>query len=292
MKKQTLAYCALLFSCAIWGASFYIIKDTVASIHAIPLVSYRFLFAGLLLFPWVFPHRSELKRAAAPGLMLGGTLWGICILQNWGLHFTSASNSAFITGLFILFIPFLQRFLGGPWIDGRQLISIVLACIGLWFITGGINGFNRGDLMTLACAFFCAIHVLLADRFSKAQLMALHLAFVQFMVVGVLSLGLSLFMGLSFSVTNQAAYGAIGFLILFPSLIAFFLQLRAQRYLSPLHASLILSIEPVFAAAFAWTLGGEEMTFKVIIGGSLILTGVFTHQFIQAKEKNSGYLSS
>ena len=127
-----------------------------------------------------------------------------------------------------------------------------------------------------------------ADRFMKAGLDPYVICCQQFLVVGVLSLLAATVLDLPFTVRSTAALATIVFLALFPSLSAFVIQMLAQRVAPPLRVSLIFSLEPVFAAIFAWTLGGEIFTVRGAAGGlliacALVLSGLPTPRILQRK---------
>lgn len=263
-----LLYCAL-----IWGSTFFIVKDVVASVDPLALVGYRFVLSALALAPWALtrPRPGNLVRE---GMVLGALLLLLYATQTAGLRYTTASNSAFITGTFIFFIPmfllvfFRQKPTGGQW------TAVSLAGAGLWLLTGGLSGFNKGDALTIFAAMAYAGHLLGTDRYVRAQDDTVLLAFHQFWFCGVSSLVLCAATGGSFAVPSASAWGWIVFLALLPNLSAFFIQIKAQRHTPPIKVGLIFSLEPVFAAVFAWTVGGESFSGRRACGGLLILTGM------------------
>ncbi|MEK7382999.1 MAG: DMT family transporter, partial [Elusimicrobiota bacterium] len=141
-----LVYCA-----AVWGATFFMVKDALSGADPIAFVAIRFLLSALLLAPWALsrPSRARHLRESA---ILSVMLFLLYVTQTVGLGYTSASNSGFITGLFVLFVPlFLFVFLGqSP--TRVQRVSTALALAGLWLLTGGIRSANFGDLITLVAA--------------------------------------------------------------------------------------------------------------------------------------------
>jgi len=263
-----LFYCAL-----IWGSTFFIVKDIVSAVDPLALVGYRFLLSALALAPWALTRRRP-GNLLREGMVLGSLLLLLYATQTAGLLHTTASNSAFITGTFIFFIPlFLLIFLGQKPTIG-QWTAVSLAGGGLWLLTGGISGFNRGDALTVFAAMAYAGHLLATDRYVRGQDDTVLLAFHQFWFCGAASLVLCGATGASFAVPSAASWGWIFFLAIFPNLSAFFIQIAAQRHTSPIKVGLIFSLEPVFAALFAWTLGGEEFSSRRASGGGLIIGGI------------------
>jgi drug/metabolite transporter (DMT)-like permease len=262
-----LVYCA-----AVWGATFFMVKDALAGVDPVALVAHRFFLSALLLAPWALtrPARARHLKESA---VLAVLLFLLYVSQTIGLGYTSASNSGFITGLFVIFVPlFLLAFLGRP-PTAVQWGSSALALGGLWLLTGGVRSANFGDAITLIAAATYAAHLLATDRYVRADADTLVLAFHQFWMTGVLSALYGAATGRSFAVSGRSA-GTIVFLAVVPTLSAFFIQMRAQKFTAPVKVSLIFSLEPVFAAAFAWTLGGERFAPARAAGGALIVAAM------------------
>ncbi len=264
----------LLYAALIWGATFVIVKGALAGIDPITMVGYRFLMAGSVLLVWLIIKRQSLFKDFGKGLALSVILWGLYASQTVGLKYTTAANSGFITGLFVLFVPIflITIFKSRPTV--MELIASVVSLSGLWVLTGGLREINFGDALTLISAMTYALHLLYSDRFMKGGLDPIRISCQQFLLVGVFSIIMSAATGRSFGVANGATWWAVIFLALLPTLSAFVIQMFAQKLTSPLRVSLIFALEPVFAAIFAWTVGGEVFTRQGAIGGSFIFAGL------------------
>lgn len=268
-----LAEAGLLYCAAVWGATFYMIKDALAGVHPVTLVAHRFLVSAALLLPWV-AMRKRPWILLKEGAVLAALLAALYVSQTAGLAYTTASNSGFITGLFIFFVPlFLLIFFRRP-PTRAQWLSVGVALAGLWLLTGGIREFNRGDALTILSAVTYAAHLLATDRFVKEDADPILIAFHQFWMTGLACLLLSLGMGYPLSVTTRSAAWVIGFLAVIPTLSGFYIQMLAQKKTDPLKVSLIFSLEPVFGAIFAWTLGGEGFIPGKAVGGGLIFSAM------------------
>ncbi len=269
-RHQILAEIGLLYAAAIWGATFFIVKDVLAQIDPIVLVGYRFAFAGILLAGYLAIKRTPMLTGLKDGIILGVILWALYIPQTIGLGYTSAANSGFITGLFVVIVPILAYALfrkkPSPW----EAVALLLSLAGLWFLTGGISGMNFGDLITLIAAFFYALHLLYCDKYMKAGRDPIVISVQQFLLVGALSFATAWIFDLPFSMGDRTTILTVIFLTLLPTLSAFLIQLYAQKLTSPFRVSLIFALEPVFAAIFAWTLGGEQFVVRSAAGGLLI----------------------
>lgn len=278
IKKKYFADLGLLYSSIIWGTTFFIVKDTVNYIDPVTLCAYRFLLAALIFIPYLLLKGKPLFTNIKEGCLLGLFLWLIYISQTIGLKYTTASNAAFITGLFVAFIPFFLLIFFKTLPSVFQIIAVFIALLGLWFLTGGLKEFNIGDLITLVTAISYALHVLFADKFVKKKCDPYILCFQQFFFVGILSLIVSLLFHLPLSIKKQETIGVIFFLTIFPTISAFLIQLVAQKITPAIKVSLIFALEPVFGAIFAWTLGGESYTINQIIGGLLVFTAIAVHE--------------
>ena len=271
--RRRLLDLGLLYCSLIWGATFFLVKDSLAQVDPVTLVAYRFLISAAVMLPWVVA-RPRPGRLLKEGLILGALLMILYVSQTAGLKHTTASNSAFITGLFVFFVPlFLLLFLRKPPAPG-QWAAVGLAVAGLWLLTGGVGGVNRGDVLTLLAAVTYAAHVLVTDLYVRRDADLVLLAFHQFWFCGVACLIMALAAGSPLTVGTPRTWGTILFLALFPNVIAFYVQMVAQKETPPLKVSLIFSLEPVFAAIFAWTVGGESFALRKAAGGLLILSGM------------------
>ena len=155
-----------------------------------------------------------------------------------------------------------------------EWIASAISITGLWILTGGLRDVNFGDIITLLSAVTYALHVLYSDKYMKAGVDPFTISCQQFLLVGVFSLTAAALFDLPFAVGSAYAWWVILFLALFPSLSAFVIQMIAQKYTSPLKVSLIFALEPVFAAMFAWTLGGEKVVAHRALGGLLIFVAL------------------
>ncbi len=282
-KSRLLAETGLLYAAAIWGATFFIVKDVIAAVDPVVLVGYRFLIAGILLAVYLLLRRESLLTGLRDGIILGIILWLLYVPQTIGLKYTTAANSGFITGLFVVFVPLLAYFLFRKFPSRWEYLAIALSVVGLWFLTGGIHGMNFGDLITLVCALFYALHLLYCDKYIKAGRDPMVISCQQFIFVGILSFVTAVILDLPLEVTSPSAWWTIIFLTLFPTISAFVIQLYAQKMTSPFRVSLIFTLEPVFAAIFAWTLGGETFILRSALGGLLIFAAMIIAELPSAK---------
>lgn len=275
----------LLLTAAIWGSAF--VAQRVGMDHVGPFTfnGVRFALGALSLVPLilVMPKPGPSAGPGAPkalvtgGLLAGSALYFGASLQQVGLVHTTAGKAGFITGLYVVIVPLMglfwrQRPDMGTW------VGAVLAAVGLYFLSV-TDQFTiaLGDFLVLLGAFFWAGHVLLLGWLSP-RVDTLRLAFVQFIVCSVLSLGTA------FAVETVALSGILNAAlpILYGGLgsvgIAYTLQVVAQKDAKPAHAAIILSMESPFAALAGFLLLGEILAGRSIVGCTLMLAGMLLSQ--------------
>lgn len=278
-KKKAFADIGLFYAAAIWGSTFIVVKSALTGIDPVIMVAYRFLLAGAVMVPFILWSGRKLFDGLGRALFLSVILALLYLPQTIGLKYTTASNSGFITGLFVFFIPLFLRTIFKRRPTVMEIVASVVSLLGLWILTGGLRDINIGDSMTLLAAMTYALHVLYSDKYMKMDIDPYVISCQQFLLVGLISLLVGVVMDLDFVVHSTEAIWAVVFLALLPTLSAFLIQMLAQKITSPLRVSLIFALEPVFAAVFAWTLGGEEFITHRALGGlfifiALILSGL------------------
>jgi drug/metabolite transporter (DMT)-like permease len=292
--KATPARCradvALACVAFIWGTTFVVVKQALTAISAMYFLSIRFTLASaclLLMFLPAFRRSTpaELRRGFKGGLVAGLFLWLGYMLQTLGLKYTTAGNSGFLTGLYIVLVPLTSAAVYRRWPRRLELLGIGIASIGMAILT--MPSFdrhfhtNRGDLLTVGCAVAFACHLLVLGHFSQRECYE-AVALGQIACAAFLS-----FISL-LAEPPQVAWGrqvlfAIVLTAVLATAAAFALQTWGQRYTTPTRTALIFALEPVFALVTAVSIGGESLTIYSIAGGVLILTGILTVELKPAK---------
>jgi drug/metabolite transporter (DMT)-like permease len=270
LKRPHLALVAAAF---FFGTTFLVVKDAVDDAGPIPFIAARFLIGALALWP--------IARRAAPstGLLRDGTVVGLALLagyvfQTIGLQYTSASESAFITYLLVAFVPLLSALKLGRPPAVPTIAGVVLACVGLWFLTGATPSLGRGELLTVGCAIAFALHVVLVADHSPNH-PAMRLNAVQLAVVGGACAVPGLFLGgYGFPLSTWLAAAFTG---VFASAFALGMQVWAQARVEPSTSALVLTLEPVFAAVLGYATG-ERLGWVGAAGAALILAGVLVSE--------------
>ncbi len=275
------AEAALAIVAIIWGATFVVVKQALADISTIYFLFLRFTLASvclLLLFAPGFRKMQwrETRRGLGGGAVAGIFLWLGYILQTVGLKYTTAGNSGFLTGLYIVLVPLIGALIFRKRPGVRELAGIAAATAGMIVMTlpslAANLRMNRGDLLTLACAVAFAFHLLIVGYYSQRERTE-AVAVGQIACAAALS-GIALRVERPHAVWSHAVIVAIVLTAIFATAVAFALQTWGQRYTTATRTALIFALEPVVALVTAVALGGEALTIYAVAGGALILAGI------------------
>ena len=261
-----------------WGTSFAIIKEALGETTPANLLFIRFFFSCLLLLPVGWGRRRTFSREfLKPGIVIGLFLFTAFFTQAWGLVFTTASRSGFITGLSVLLVPLLAILILRQMPARSAMAGAALAFFGLYLLTSADQTqalpFNWGNFLTLICAFFWAGHILALGRYSPGG-DAFWLTFIQLATSCAGSLGWVALTGDFNLRLPPGVYGAAFYLALTCTVLAYLGQTWAQARTTTTRTAIILSMEPVFAAFFAWFWLGEKMGLWGWMGAVSILAGI------------------
>ncbi len=280
---------ALLLSAAIWGMGTVVIKSTVDAFPPSWLVGVRFLGAGLILGIVTLPRiraayarnrRGHLRDGAVLGVLLFASYW----CNSTGLTDTTASNSSFLTTLYVVIIPFLGWAIIAKRPTRFNIVAAILCVAGVACVAyGGAGEFSLrfGDFITLASAFFLSLHVLYTAKYAPGRSMTL-LTVVQFLTAGILGLavGAASEPVPDFAHLGADTWGSLVYITVFASCVALGLQNMAVARVDPAQASLFLATEAVFGVAFSILLLGEALTPSSFAGFALIFAGIVTSEYL------------
>ncbi|EJN04342.1 putative permease, DMT superfamily [Phyllobacterium sp. YR531] len=276
----------LLAAGAIWGLGFVAQSSAMTGVEPFMFIGIRFLLAALTVTPLAF---REARRATAKlepkdyygFLFIGALLFTGAALQQVGLQTTSVTNSGFLTGLYVVMVPFLAVVLFWQWPHLIVWPCALTALTGIYLLSGGkVEGLSTGDWLTIACAAFWALQIIFINRLAIKSGRPIMLSLVQFLVCAVL--GLIISGGIEHS--NVASILSVAPLIIFAGIfssgIAFTLQAVGQRFTTSAQAAIMLSSEALFAAIFGALLLGETISFRGAIGCALIFTAMIAVELI------------
>lgn len=284
---------ALLGVAAVWGATFVTVKQATLTLPVLPFLAVRFALAGAALAV-AFPSAWRQFRAslAVRGTGIGLFLFLGYFLQTWGLQYTTAGRAGFITGLSVVLVPLGQALLWRRPPAPGALAGVTLATAGLAAMGWEAGALGRGDLLVLGCALAFAGHILSVAAWAGGA-HPVPITAVQVLTVAAAS-ALAAFLpgacppGWSWRLLGPSVlrvWDAILLTGLFATAVAFLVQNAVQRFTEPTHTALIFAAEPVFAAFFAWLLGGEALTLRGLIGGALVVLGMLASQLPAAPGK-------
>jgi drug/metabolite transporter (DMT)-like permease len=268
---------ALLLTTVIWGATFPATKAALEQISPLSFLLLRFFLGTLLVLLWFVVARRRLHRdraiLAASALTTVFLFLGY-LLQTVGLRYTTASNSAFLTALYVIFVPLILLR-----IDRRVVFATVLAVVGLWLLVKPSRSMNLGDLMTLGCAVAFAGHIICLERFTR-QVDAPSLLVWQMVAMTVLFLPAPWWEGTTLSAFSPTAVLLIGLGITgVLATLAFAVQMWAQQLVPAQQVALVFASEPAYAAWLSWYFLGETLDIQGWIGSALILVAVVIGAF-------------
>ena len=295
MNKQVKGTLSLLSATVIWGFAF--IAQSVGMDHIGPFTfqAVRCALAVLFLIPCTFlleirklPLSQSLAKWRDPrlwkaGLICGCALFVAASLQQIGLVYTDAGKAGFLTAMYIVLVPVLGLFLKRK-PPRSTFISVPLAVLGLYLLSCmGVSRINIGDLCLMGCALAFAVQITCVDRFA-GSVDGFRLNCIQSLVVSLLSVPFMLF-------TETVTFGSLTACwmpLLFAGVmsmgVAYSLQIIGQKALEPTLASLIMSLESVFAALGGWWLLHERMTGGELLGCALVFGAVVVSQLPSRRE--------
>ena len=299
MGKKLQGTMMLLLTALIWGSSFVAQRAGMEYIGPFTFNGIRSLIGGLVLIPVIFLFSKEKnaelteaeKKAGKKTLLLGGILCGIVLfaassLQQIGMVYTTAGKAGFITALYIVLVPILGVFIRKK-VKPIVWLCVILAVAGLYLLcmTDGLS-LGRGDLLVLLCAFAFSIHILVIDYFAP-RTDGVALSCIQFFVCGILSL-FPMFLAETpvwFAILD--CWIPILYAGVLSCGVAYTLQILAQKHTDPTVASLLLSLESVFAAIAGAIILHEQLAPRELAGCVLLFAAIIIAQLPSKTEREA-----
>ena len=284
---------AMLIATVLWGISFSAQSTGMRFVEPMLFTAFRSAVAVIalsvviMIFDLVrFKRLTVWGDAGTPearrDLLWGGLWCGIVIsaasiCQQFGLKYTSAGKTGFLTALYIVIVPVMGLFFKrkSSWI---LWVAVALALVGSWLLCGGISSVGKGEIFVIVCAFIYSIHIMVIDHYA-AKCDCVRLSVLQFAVATVLASIASPVAGEPWIAKDIAATAPYWlFCGICASAIAFTLQMVAQKYLHPVTATLLMSLESVFAALGGWIFLHEVLSVRELTGCAIIFAAVITAQ--------------
>jgi len=265
----------LLTTTFFWGVTFTVVKEAVASVDVFVFLSQRFILAFALILPISVIRGKRLDmRAMRQGCLMGIFLFGSYAFQTVALLYTSASNTAFLTGLNVVMVPVISAFMLRQRVPVTVRIAVVLSVAGLFFLCGnGAWSFTTGDVLAAICALCVSLHLIYTGEFAR-QSDYYWLTAIQLGMVALLSVAGAVIRGKQIFVWHPQLLWTLIICSLIATVFAFLVQTSMQRFISHTNTALIFCTEPVFAALYAWYAINERLGVFGLMGALLILGGM------------------
>jgi len=277
---------ALCIAGLIWGFGFVAQKTALDHIGPFTFVAARFLISALFILPLVIHEKGFHRLHAAANtknisrlFILGGAFSLSVLLQQYGMKVASVTHTAFLTGLYIVMVPFVGRMFHRQPLLVPTLIACVLSVFGIWLLSGGQTSdfaidFSRGDGMVLLCTFGFAIQVTVMGRLAKRLQLPFTLSFIQCIFVG----SIALILAIVFEEINLATLLQAWIPILYAAIasggIAYTLQAVAQQHTPSADAAIIMSSEALFGGIGGVWLLHERLPIQGVFGCCAIMAAI------------------
>lgn len=273
---------ALAGAAAIWGGSFVVIKGALDVVPPCWLMFVRFFFSalivGALFWKRVRPHldASTLRCGAVLGI-LSGTAF---VVQNIGLTDTTPGRNAFLTATYCVMVPFVNWAVARRRPGATSIVAAALGILGVGLLSLGDDfsvGLSWGDMLTLVSAVLYALHIVAVARFSASGHEVMTMTVTQLAMSAVVSLAAALALEgvIDFGVfADPGIWGALFYLVILSSAVCMVVQNLGQAHVPPAPASLLLSLESVFAVIASVLFYGEVVTPRLACGFASIFAAV------------------
>lgn len=285
-RVTLLATLGLSVVTAVWGSTFFLIKDVLIVLPVTDFLAVRFVVAAAVM---VVLFWRPLRRLDARAWRRGGCLglvYGVAqLLQTQGLATTPASVSGFITGMYVVLTPVLATVLLRQRTPTSTWVAVGLATTGLAVLSLRGLAVGSGELVTLLGALVYALHIVGLGAWST-QRDALGLSTVQMIVIAGVCLTAALPGGVELP-PDGGTWAAVLYMALAAGAGALVVQTWAQAHLTATRAAIVMTTEPVFAAVFAVLLGGESLGPRVLLGGALVLAAMYVVELAPRRHRRT-----
>lgn len=276
-NKVLTADLMILLSALLWGGEYVVVKDMVEYLPPSWINASRFISAAIIMLPFI---RKRIKKTSIgeikAGLLLGFFMFGGFTMQTIGIQYTTAAKSGFLTSTYVIMVPFIYWMIRKIFPGVKSVISAAICLAGIAFISlDGDLSLNKGDMLTLVSAVFFSGSIIGFDYYAK-KYEPLNLTFVEMFSGGCISLVLAL---LTEPVPTGISWGGpeilqVLYLVLLGSLLCHVLSNVAMKYAESSHASILWSLESVFALIFGIIFLHEGLTLQSVIGFILVFAAV------------------
>lgn len=288
INKKLAGNLMLLLTAFIWGSAFVAQSLGMELIGPFTFNGVRNVIGGLALLPVVFllrrgrpaPDAGTRRQTWIGGLCCGAVLFVASSFQQFGILYTSVGKAGFITALYIVLVPLFGLFFGRR-VRAAVWLAVGLAVVGLYLLCFPAGGFTlameRGDLLVLCCAFLFTGHILVIAHFAP-RADSVMMSCIQFFVAGLLSTVAMLLFEAPNPRDILSSWGPLLYAGVLSSGVAYTLQIVAQKNTNPAVASLLMSLEAVFALLSGWVILGDSFSGREIFGAALMFGAILLAQ--------------
>ena len=308
-KTQWKGVVMLMLTALIWGSSFVAQSVGMESVEAFTFNGIRTLMGAVVLLPFILirdkiqaktmteeqirQRKAMDRKTVRCGLILGVVFCAACNFQQFAFEYSTSGKIAFITALYMFFVPLFGLFLKKK-VPLLTWICVLAGFVGLYFLSigpGGLGSINRGDFRAFICAIFYAVHILLIEKFAP-DVDGIKLSFTQFVVSGVITCILMFIFETPQMSAIQTAIVPLLYSGIMSCGLAYTFQIVGQKYTEATVASLIMCMESVFAVLAGALILHEMLSGREIVGCVIMFVAIVVSElseFITAKVKHKKY---
>lgn len=274
-----LADLGLLYCAFFWGLSFPTMKILVGIYPACWLLFLRFSVGAMMIY--VFFHRrinASFRKVFKGGAIIGVLLFIAITTQTIGLRYIGGGRSAFISATYVLMVPFMLWVLERVFPGWLTIFAACLCVAGMYLLADDLSGaVNVGDILTVICAFTFAVQAIAISRYAH-DCDPIALSFMEFSAFAVMSLVSSLIFESPAERLSCNGIAELVFTIIFVTFGCYMVQIIAQKYAEPSHATIIMSLESVFGLAASVVFLHESVSMRMLTGCALIFIAVLVSE--------------
>jgi drug/metabolite transporter (DMT)-like permease len=290
LSRSLKAHLLLAFVTFVWGATFVSIKNALQQATPLTFNAVRMVLAALVLLAIFYRDlRCVSRKTLLSGVLVGVFLWLGYEFQTPGLQYTTASKSAFLTGMSVVLVPLFLTLFWRRHVNLWSLWGVAVAFIGLYLLTipsggAGLRSINRGDVLTLLCAVAFTFQIIFVGRATQRSPFA-PIVTIEVVTCAVLMVITAPMLEKPHIVFSSQVVRAILVTGLLGTALGFGAQGWAQQFTPPTHTALIFSLEPVFALVTSYLAIGERLGLRAGIGAALILAGLLLSEILGAVQQ-------
>jgi drug/metabolite transporter (DMT)-like permease len=287
VKVKVFLYLGLLATTAVWGGAFLVMKDSLVRQDVYSFLATRFILASAFMLIYKPKSLTGLSRKfVTRAILIGLLLCSGFIFQTFGLTQTTVSNTGFITGLYLVFTPLISWLILKREIFKVQWLAVLVATIGLYFISYNGISVGIGEILVLISALLFAGQIVALGEWSDSK-NTYELTLIQIIVSAVIFFALSLKDGFQLP-PDTGVWSAVFYTAFFATFLGLLIQTKAQSVMSTTVAGVLLAMETPFALFFGLYFDNDPITWRIISGGTLVLIAMALVIWSDSKHTISG----